>query len=232
MKSKVKFLIVLGIAFTVFTLLYFVIPYTHKNNSVYVLGYVFSSIAFLAQIYAFYKGFDKDETLKSKFYGFPILKVGIIYLLVQVSVTFVFCLLNAFMNVPTWIPIIIYAVIVGIFVIGFISAETYKEEIEKAEVEEKNSTLFMDDLRTNAKSFYNRIEQSPLKNKMKELYDIIQYSDPVSSVELVEAEDEISRKFNALKMNYLEKNYAEVEVGIEELITLMEERNYRCRILK
>ncbi len=232
MKNKIRFLIVLALVIAVFSVCYFVIPYKHNNETVFILGYIFTLVAMLAQIYTFYVGFAKSKDLKSKFYGFPIIKVGVIYLLVQFVLTVLITIINAFVDVPGWISVIVNVIVLAFSVIGLITVETYKEEIEKVESVEKVDTLFLDDLKTNAKSLYNKFDYTPLKGEMKKLYELIQYSDPVSSPELASVEDEITRKFNSLKATCSEKAYDRVQTEINDLVTLMEERNFRCKKLK
>lgn len=232
MKNNIRVCLVIGLFLLIFTVCYFVIPYPYENNTVFTLGYIFAIIAFLAQIYTLYKGLMKDSSLKSKVYGLPLIRVGFIYLAVQVIITLLLNIINAFVYLPSWICIVLNILIIGVFAIGLITVEGYKETIEKEEMKEVINTLFLDDLKTNVKALYNKFDYEPLKKKMKDLYELIIYSDPVSHKDLVSLEDEISRKLNSLKSSFNNKDYTILEVEMNDLQSLMEERNYRCKKLK
>lgn len=232
MKNKIRFLIIEALFVAIFTVCYFVIPYPHENNTVFVLGYVFSILAFLAQIYTFFVAFVKSKNLQSKFYGLPVVKVGIRYLVFQLVITLILTVINAFVAVPGWISVVVYLLILVLSVVGLITVEAYKEEVEKVEVVNEVNTIFLDDLKSNAKSLNDKFNYEPLKQNMKKLYELIIYSDPVSSPELASVEEEITRKFNDLKITYSEKAYERLETEIDQLTSLMEERNFRCKKLK
>ena len=232
MKNLIKSIIVLGIIWLVFSICYFVIPYHHNNSMTFGLVYVFSAIAFLVQIYPIAVTFIKSKKLKSKVYTLPLIGVGIIYLVLQLLLSIAMCILNSMMPVSTWIPTLISIVLLAFVVIGFIGAETYKDEVEKIEQNVEINTVFLDDLKRNSKSLYSYFSYEPLKNKFKKLHEIILYSDPVSSPELALVEDEITKKFTKLQELYLKSDYDNLEYSIDELISLMIDRNNLCKSKK
>ena len=92
--------------------------------------------------------------------------------------------------------------------------------------------MFIDDLKANARALNNKFSYDPLKAKMNKLHDMIIYSDPISSPELLMIEDEITRKFNLLQEIYSEKEFDKLNDAIDELINLVDERNLRCKKCK
>ena len=232
MKNRFRYLIVLLIIFVLFTICYFAIPLPHVDTTVYVLEYLFMTLALLLQIYPFYVSFVKNEELTSKFYGLPLIKISLIYLLTVAGLTLLFTILNMFVAVPLWICVLTNLLVLGFGVCGFLVAESYKEELEKVEKQEKINTMFIDDLKANARALNNKFSYDPLKAKMKKLHDMIIYSDPISSPELLMIEDEITRKFNLLQEIYSEKEFDKLNDAIDELINLVDERNLRCKKCK
>ena len=232
MKNLVKSIIVLGIVWLVFSICYFVIPYHHYNSMTFGLVYVFTALGFIVQIYPIVVTFVKSDKLKSKFYSMPLIGVGIIYLVLQILLAVIMCILNSMMPVDTWIPILVSIILLAFVAIGFIGAETYKEEVEKIEQIVEINTVFIDDLKANSKSFYTYFSYEPLKNKVKKLHELILYSDPVSSPDLELIEDEISRKFTKLQGLYLKNDYDNLEYAIDELTSLMIDRNNLCKSKK
>ena len=115
MKNNIRVCLVIGLFLLIFTVCYFVIPYPYENNTVFTLGYIFAIIAFLAQIYTLYKGLMKDSSLKSKVYGLPLIRVGFIYLAVQVIITLLLNIINAFVYLPSWICIVLHNILIILF---------------------------------------------------------------------------------------------------------------------
>ena len=76
------------------------------------------------------------------------------------------------------------------------------------------------------------VNENPLKDKVAEALDIVKYSDPVSSKELEEIEDEINRVYFSIKMEYAEKNYVKAISNTNKLISLLNERNLLCKDTK
>lgn len=232
MKNFIKSIIILGIIWLLFSICYFVIPIHYYNSTTYGLSYIFIVIAFLVQIYPLVITFIKSSNLRSKLYSMPLIKVGIIYLIVQMLFGIALWAINSMMPVATWIPIIVSLIFIGFTVIGFIGAEAQKEEIENIEKTIEVNTIFIDDLKANSKSFSSCFNYEPLKNKVKKLHELILYSDPVSSPDTASVENEITTKFTRLQKLYLEEELEQLEYAIDELVYLMNERNSLCKSKK
>lgn len=232
MKNGFRLLISLFVIFVVFTILYFAIPIVYQNKVVYILECVFMYLAILVQIYPLYVSFVKPKELKSKFYGLPLVKIGLIYLGLVSLILVTLSIINWFVAVPLWVCIITNISVIGFAAFGFLMADTYKDYVLSSEKQEEINKIFIDDLKANARLLLNEFDYDPLKAKMKKLYDMVIYSDPISSVELVIIEDEITRKFNLLQEAYSYKEFNKLNYQIEELIVLLEERNLRCKNCK
>lgn len=129
---------VLGIAFALFNVIAFAIP-TVKTAGFWI-AYVFTIVAFALQIAIWKTAFGKSKTLKSKFLGFPIIYVGIVYLIVQLIAFAVFMVFTA---LPTWISLVICAVIAGVSGICLITTEIGRDEVARVEskVQKKVSSI-------------------------------------------------------------------------------------------
>ena len=91
-KNAIRWWIVLGVVLVVYHVLVFALPF--PKTSVFVVSYLFSLAAILAQIYVIRTAFYQGEGVKSKFYGFPIAKLGVVYLVLQLILGFVFMALG------------------------------------------------------------------------------------------------------------------------------------------
>ena len=124
-KDTIRGLVVLGVLLVLYILIAFLIPFVH--TATFWVSFVFTLIAFAVVAASIYIAFIKNPDAKSRFYGFPIAKIGVLYGAVQLLAGIVFMALAAI--VPAWVAVLVYAIALGAAVIGLISAETVVEEI-------------------------------------------------------------------------------------------------------
>lgn len=231
-KNFKKYLLVVGIILVIYNLLVFIIPFKHINNLTFWLTWVFGLISILGQPIIAFIALKDSQSLKSKIYGWPIIKIGYVYLIVQLIICLLFFILGIFVNVATWIVVLLSIVLIGLISIGLIATDTYKEEIIKMEESAPLSTKFINNLKANSRSLLTKVDNSKLKAELQVLIDTINYSDPVSSDSSLEIEDEINRKFNDLKNDISNYNFDNVIDNIRELTSLVNERNEIVKINK
>ena len=196
MKNKVLGYVVLGTLFALLSLVVFLIP-TIKTATFWVT-YIFTIIAFVAQIGIWKIAFEKENTLKSKFLGIPIIHVGIVYLAIQIIALLVF---TGFSAMPFWITIIVCVFILGTSVILMISGEIAKDEIEKTEEKVKKKVLYIKELQVEVKLIAEKESDDNIKAELLKLAEKIRFSDPMSNEKLVDLETKIFDKVEELKMS-------------------------------
>ena len=221
MKNKVLGYVVLGTLFALLSLVVFLIP-TIKTATFWVT-YIFTIIAFVAQIGIWKIAFEKENTLKSKFLGIPIIHVGIVYLAIQIIALLVF---TGFSAMPFWITIIVCVFILGTSVILMISGEIAKDEIEKTEEKVKKKVLYIKELQVEVKLIAEKESDDNIKAELLKLAEKIRFSDPMSNEKLVDLETKIFDKVEELKMS---SNKQQI---IIEINSLLDERNTKCKIFK
>lgn len=221
MKKKVMAYSVLGIAFVLFNVLAFVIP-TEKTATFWI-AYAFSVVAFGLQIGIWNFVFKGAETLKSKFLGIPLISVGARYLVVQVIA---FAVFMAFPLLPTWIPIVICSVILGISAICLIGTEIGREEINSVEERVEKKVFYIKSLQVEVELLAESENDPEIKAELLKLADKIRFSDPMSSDALAEVEAGILKKVNELKTA---ENKLSVIAATSALVA---ERNKKAKILK
>ena len=79
-----KVLLILGIIAVAFSVFAFLVPFS--KDEVFWTAYIFEIIALVIQIPIFKLAFDNANTIKSKFLGFPVFRVGYIYLFTQTAI--------------------------------------------------------------------------------------------------------------------------------------------------
>ena len=86
-KNEIRGYIVDAILLIVFSVIAFAAPFA--KTGVFWMAYLFGVIAIAYQIYVFQISFNQGDDVKSKFYGFPIARVGVIYLAVQLVLSLI-----------------------------------------------------------------------------------------------------------------------------------------------
>ena len=92
---------ILAVLFVLLNVIVFVVPI--NRSSAFWIAYVFAAMAFAAQIGIWKAALGREDTLKSKFLGLPVIHVGIVYLGVQVAVLAVFMFAPM---LPVWFSIL------------------------------------------------------------------------------------------------------------------------------
>lgn len=219
--SKKSGYAVLGIAFIVFSIIVFVSP-IEKSLSFWV-AYTFSVVAFALQIPVGKKALKHPE-LKSKFMGYPILYIGISYLIIQLFAAIVIMLIP---EVPTWIPIIVCVILLSIACIGMISENMAREAVEQAEAKIQSKVSFIRSLQADVEILAAQEDNAKVKAKLQSLAQAIRYSDPMSSEQLSGLEETISQKISSLSNMNTDKLLV-----ISEIDYLLIQRNKKCKALK
>lgn len=231
MKSGLKkYLVIILIFIALFNVLVFAIPFP-KNGAAFWICYACTTISLLAQVYIAYLAFNKN-TLKSKIYGWPIARIGGIYLVVQLVIALICFIVGSFIEIPFWIILVLEVLLIGLVSVGLITTDAYRTEIEKIENDAPITTKFIMNLRVETKLLSERYESSFLNKKLYDLAEEVKYSDPKSNDTLLEIEDEINRNVISLKDTLRNENFVLAEEMIEELIQLIKERNLRCKLSK
>ena len=220
-KNSTKGYVLLGILFALVSIIAFAVP-TAKTATFWI-AYVFTAAAFAAQIGIWKTALGKEGTLKSKFLGFPLVHIGIVYAVIQVIVFAVFLFVP---TLPVWSAIVVCSVIAGISAVCMISADAGRDEIERVEAKVQKKVFYIRELQVDIELLADNESDAAVKTALVQLAERIRYSDPMSSEQLADLENKISSKVAELKAT---SNKLEI---ITELNSLFDERNKKCKILK
>lgn len=113
------------------------------KNAVFWISYAFTLIAFAAQIVIWKSTLGRAESLKSKFLGFPVVHIGIVYAIIQTVAFAVFLLVP---TLPAWSVIVVCSVIAGVSVVCMISADAGRNEIERVEAKVQKKVFYIREL--------------------------------------------------------------------------------------
>lgn len=227
-KNEIRGYIVDAIAFIVFSVIAFVAPFSKTGS--FWLGYVFGVIAIAYQIYVFKISFRKGGDAKSKFYGFPIAKIGVVYLLAQLTVSLVEMIGSK--GLPAWIATIINVILLAIALVGCITADVMRDEIERQDIKIKTDVGNMRALQSMTASFIGMCQAVDTKQQLQDLADEFKYSDPVSSEATKELEVNLKDMVSEIQSALIDGDMLTVNSLIIKVKVTLAERNRVCKLGK
>lgn len=195
---------------------------TAKTTSFWV-AFAFTCIAFASQILIWNIGFKDNTPLKSKFLGIPVVRVGYIYLVLQLITLAV---LVAYPALPVWITIVINVLITGISAVCMITAEIGRDIVNNVEKKVRSKVSYIREIQADIEMVAERESDSAVKQKILKLAEKVRYSDPISPDELSELEKRISDKVKELN------NVDDKSAVVDEIELLLLERNKKSKIYK
>jgi len=202
----------------------FMIPCT--KTPTFWISWGFTLLAFVIAGAAIYISMIKKPDAKSRFYGFPIAKIGFIYLVVQIAFGGICIALGHI--IPWWLATVVDAIGLALTVIGLISAEAVVSEIHVQDEKLKKDTSLMRSLQSKVNQMAAQSEDSGIKA----LADEFRYSDPVSSDAIAEVERDLSAAVDELQAAYVDGDSAAVAQLCRKASALLAERNRLCKLNK
>ncbi len=220
-KVSAKGYLVLGILFTLISVIAFVIP--TPKTSVFWISYGFTVVAFALQIFIWKKVLSTKDTLKSKFLDIPIIHIGIVYLILQIVFFVVFTVLPMF---SLWSAIVTDVLILTICSVSMLSVDIDRNEIDRVQEKVQKKVFYLKNLQADIELLADVETDVQVKGSLEKLAEVICYSDSMSCDELSDIETKISVKAEQLKTT------PNKGIMIEEILMLLSERNKKCKLLK
>lgn len=223
-KDTIRAIIVAVVALTIYNLIAFVIPFAH--TAAFWISYGFTLVAFAVVCVSIYIAFIKNPDAKSRFYGFPIARIGVLYGGAQLIASLIVMALAQW--TPWWIPTLVYAIGLGATIIGLVSAEAVVEEIQTQDVRLKDNTVMMRALQSKISQIASQTDDAAVKALAEEF----RYSDPVSSDAISEAEADLAATIDELQSAYVDGDTDAVLQLCRKATALLAERNRLCKLNK
>ena len=227
-KNKKRLAIVTGIIMLAFTAISFAIPFEQNFN--FWLAYIFGALAILAQYFLVDYAFQDNTSLLSKFYGVPIARISLIYLLVQLALSLLTMATAAY--VPVWVPCLLFILVVAAAAMGTIAADVAREEVAAVENTNITKTGLMVDLQAQVAALAAKAEGQDNKKAVKALAEAFRYSDPVSNSKTEAAEAKLQLKLQELEGFLGEEHTQQLLSLCKEIEILLQERNGLCKLGK
>lgn len=227
-KNELRGYITLAIILVVYSVIAFAVPF--EKTATFWIAYLFGVIAIAYQIYFFKIAFTGDGDVKSKFYGFPIAKIGVVYLVFQLLLSLVeICLAEI---IPTWVGIIINILPVAVASVGCIAADAMRDEIARQDVQLKMDVSNMRRMQSFSATLMEQCSDASLKEELQKLADAFRYSDPVSSNETKELENDLNTSLNELQSVVSSGDVEGARTLCNKILSSLSERNRICALNK
>ena len=230
-KATNRQLVLFGMVIVVYLVLALAIPFP-KDNAAYWISFLFGLASLGVQAYVMKTAFDKGEPLRSKFYGYPIAKIGVTYLAVQIAVSFVFMAMGFIVRVPAWAALVVCVLITGVFSVGFISADIMRDEVERQDKQLVKDVKTMRALQSKTAFIVSQCTDTGLKPMLRELSEKFRFSDPVSSDALAEIENDLTATVDELQAAVMENDIDSAKVLCAKVAATLEQRNTMCKLNK
>ncbi len=220
--------LVLVLIVAVFNIIAFAVPFA--KTPVFWLGYTFGMIAILFQAYIFKISFSGDGDAKSRFYGFPIARVGVYYMAAQLILSIAEITLASI--IPLWVAVIVNALLLALAVIGCVTTDAMRDEIIRQDGQLKKDVSRMRELQSLADSMLAQCNDEDMKQTVKKIADELRFSDPVSSEATQELEDEMRSQMQDIQQAIAEGDAEGAKALCGKLKGNLAERNRVCSISK
>lgn len=227
-EKEKKGLVVLALLFVVYTLIVLAVPFA--KGGMFWLTYLFTAAAFGVQAYVFKLSFEKEAGAKSKFYGFPIARVGVLYLAAQIVLGLVFMALAAV--APVWLALVLYLVLLAAAAVGVIATDSIRDEVERQDTQLKADVAAMRALQSHAAALPARCEDTTAKAALEKLAEEFRYSDPVSAPALADLETDMAAIMEELSAAVTDRDNAAVLALCKKISATLAERNRLCKLNK
>lgn len=227
-KDIIRWGVGLGVLLVLYILVAFLIPFVH--TATFWVSFLFTFIAFGVVGASFYIAFIKNPDAKSRFYGFPIAKIGAIYGLVQLIASLVFMALAVY--APVWLAVLVYALLLGAAIIGLISAEAVAEQIHVQDSKLKKDVALMRSLQSKLNQMAAQCDNPDATAEVKRFAEEMRYSDPVSSEALADIERDLTAAVEELQSAIVDGDSAATKQLCRKASGILVERNRLCKLNK
>lgn len=227
-EKEKKGVLVLALLFVVYTLIVLAVPFA--KGGMFWLTYLFTAAAFGVQVYVFKLSFEKEKGAKSKFYGFPIARIGVLYLAVQLVLGLVFIALAAV--APVWLALVLYLALLAAAAVGVVATDSIRDEVERQDTQLKADVAAMRALQSQAAALPARCEDATAKAALEKLSEEFRYSDPVSAPALTDLETDMAATMDELATAVTDSDNAAVLTLCKKISATLAERNRLCKLNK
>ncbi len=202
-----------------------VVPFA--KNSVFWIVYIFSVFAIAAQAFMLHEIVKSQVLIKDRIYDFPMFRISILYLIVQVTAGLV--LMGLSDKVPVFAATLTEVVILAVAVMGFYAARSAQTEAVRQEAQQHSELAQMEELRTRVNLLIGQCEDEKIGEILHKLEEEIHYSNPLSKESTSKIEEEITVLFSEIEATALDADTENVSSLCKRMTELLRERDRICK---
>lgn len=210
-----------------FNVIAFAAPFIRGKT--YWICYCFATISIILLFGAAVVCNSAGKPLQSRFYGWQIITVSAVYLIVQMVASLIFMVVT---TTPPWIAIVVSSVLLCLCLMGMVSTSADNIAIQKIDDTVKTKIGFIRALEQNVTAAADHCADDVLKGKVQRLGEMIRYSDPMSHPSLATLERDIEQQCIRLNEAISGRRIEEATSVYEHIVSLLTERNQKCKSLK
>ncbi|MDE6005189.1 MAG: hypothetical protein K2G88_07360 [Oscillospiraceae bacterium] len=230
MSKKRKQSINLAIIAIVFSIIVFFIPF--PKGATFWIAYIAELIALVLQIPIFKLAYSNVNDLKSKVLGFPVFRVGYIYLGVQTTVSLILFALGFIKNFPLWISVVLCVIILAMALVCSMATDMARDTVTEIEATQAVDTHLIKEHRLKSQQLVSKTNDSELRKKLEQLAENFSYSDPVSSPSIFDAERKLTDCFAELELAVINDDTAKASELCKAVEIALNDRNMACKLNK
>lgn len=229
-KRRKSTVIIYSIVAFVFILLTLTIPFS-KPVASWVM-FAFSIVSIIGGCGISIYAFSKSEELKSKFYGFPVFRIGFLYTTIQLGLSLLVYIVGAFVDLPYWVGLLLSVLLIGMAAIGVLIIDNARDYVEEIETNTITVAKTIKKFNVDIAEVLDICKNQEVHEPLKKLAEKFKYSDRVSSNAAKEKEEEIKVEIENLKLIINNENPEIVIKKIETISNLLSSRNRICEAEK
>lgn len=229
-KKHVRALAASLIALALFNIIAFVSPF--YRTSAYWAAYAFGMAAILMMIVVCFYANSSDRELKSRFYGWSLIRIASIYLVVQLLLSLLFMTFSYVFQFQGWIVVVSGSVCLCVALLGMIATDSAKEAIEEIDQKVQEKVFYIKFMEADLNSMAESCSDAALRKDIRGLAEAIKYSDPMSSPQLAAVETKLETICTEIGELVVESKIDKARALCKEANQVLIERNQKCKLLK
>ncbi len=202
-----------------------VVPFA--KNIVFWIAYFFSVFAIVMQAFMLREIMKSQALIKDRIYDFPVFRISILYLLVQVITGLI--LMGLSDKVPVFVAALTEMVILTVAVMGFYAAEAAQTEAVRQDAQQHREFAQMEELQTRVNLLIGQCEDGKTGEILHKLEEEIHYSNPLSKESTREIEEEITVLLSEIEAAALDADAEAVSSLCKRMTGLLRERDRICK---
>lgn len=231
-----KYFTVYGICWAIALVVFNIITFISTGNTVGIsnagagfwVGYVFITIVFVANLVCSFL-FFKEENIDKIFLKLPIIYIAYIALIVSLIAG---AIAMAIPVIPYWVGIVVDVMILAVYAIAIVQVNTAADVVSEIDDRVKAQTFFIKSLTADAQTLMSFAQSDDVQTECKKVYESIRYSDPMSNDALAGIESQIQNEFYVFSNAVKDGDTELVKSSADRIVTLVHERNNKCKLLK